>query len=153
MIARFTTLTRCASFEVALLRFNPEGCQRLAGGRRRRTTGFAEENVSHPEGMPARNVLASLRDATTAAIVFRWYRLAQPPANGCKPSGLNRKCATSKRASEGERSKKLAMVSVFTAHHRLRVLKSRSFQPRMRRKPIAVGESPRKGTDETRKAA
>ena len=106
-------LTRCASegdstrnlpvpslslFEVADLYRNPEGSQRLASGRRRRTTGNPVQWHSHPGGMPATQSLASLRDAASPKTFFRWYRFAKPPANRFEPSGLNRKCVTSKFA-------------------------------------------------------
>ena len=84
------------SLEVALLLRNPEGSQPLAGGRRRRTTGKPAKTSLHPGGMPANLPLASLRDAISTIPCFRWCRFAQPPANRCDPSELNRKCATSK---------------------------------------------------------
>ena len=42
------------------------------------------------------NESASLRDTISTIPCFRWCRFAQPPANRCDPSELNRKCATSK---------------------------------------------------------
>lgn len=84
--------------EVADLHRNPEGSKRLAGGRRRRTTGKPVQWRSHPGGMPATQSLAFLRDAGSPETFFRWYRFAQPLANRFEPSGLNRKCVTSKFA-------------------------------------------------------
>ena len=83
-------------FEVAHLFLNPEGSQPLAGGRRRHTTGKPATLHLYPGGMTANLSLASLRDAIPIKTHFRWYRFAQPPANRCEPSRLNRKSEPSK---------------------------------------------------------
>ena len=104
-----------ALFEVAQFAVQPGGFKAISRWSPKAHHRFAEENVSHPGGMPLRNVLASLRDAATSIFACRWYRFAQPPANGCKPSGLNCKSATSKSeasANQIQESSRLGAIAL-----------------------------------------
>ncbi|MBC8353030.1 MAG: hypothetical protein H8E66_13625 [Planctomycetes bacterium] len=62
--------------------------QQLAGGERIATTGKHGAFRTHPEGMPATDVLAFLRDAGSFVDVNRWWRCAYHRLIAQIPSGL-----------------------------------------------------------------
>ena len=62
--------------------------QRFAGGRPRRTTGQRGDHGNASRRVASEAGAGSLSGCDVLAQADRWYRFAQPPANGSDPFGI-----------------------------------------------------------------